>query len=45
VKIVSYIKEVKKLGRPHPYVLPFVVVSRLSSLCDILYEYIDLGLV
>jgi len=45
VKIVSHIKKVKKLGRPHPSILPFVVVSGLSPLCDILYEYIDLGLV
>jgi len=45
VKIVSHIKKVKKLGRPHPFILTFVVASGLSPLCDILYEYIDLGLV
>ncbi|XP_027915264.1 uncharacterized protein LOC114174604 [Vigna unguiculata] len=45
VKVVSHIKKVKKLGRPHPSVAPFVLASGLSSLCDILYEYIDLGLV
>jgi len=45
VKVVSHIKKVKKLGRPHPSVAPFVLASGLSPLCDILYEYIDLGLV
>ncbi|XP_027931987.1 protein MAIN-LIKE 1-like [Vigna unguiculata] len=45
VKVVSHIKKVKKLGRPHPAVAPFVLASGLSPLCDILYEYIDLGLV
>ena len=35
----------KKLGRPHPSLPPFVVASWLSPLCDILYEYTDLGLV
>ena len=45
MKVVSHIKKVKKLGRPHPAVAPFVLASGLSSLCDILYEYIDLGLV
>ncbi|XP_027911497.1 protein MAIN-LIKE 2-like [Vigna unguiculata] len=38
VKVVSHIKKVKKLGPPHPSVLPFVVASGLSPLCDILYE-------
>ena len=42
---MSHIKKVKKLGRPHPSVTPFVLASGLSPLCDILYEYIDLGLV
>jgi len=45
VKVVSHIKKVKKLGRPHPAVEPFVLASGLLPLCDILYEYIDLGLV
>ena len=45
MKIVSHIKRVKKLGRSHPSVLPFVVASGLSPLCDILYEYTDLGFV
>jgi len=45
VKIVSYIKKVKKLGHPHPSILPFVVAFRLSPLCDILYEYTNLWLV
>ena len=45
MKIVSHIKKVKKLGRPHPSVLPFVVAFGLSLMCDILYEYTDLGLV
>ena len=38
MKVVSHIKKVKKLGPPHPSVLPFVVASGLSPLCDILYE-------
>ena len=45
MKVVSHIKKVKKLGPPHPSVLPFVVASGLSSLCDILYEYSDIGLI
>ncbi|XP_027935732.1 protein MAIN-LIKE 1-like [Vigna unguiculata] len=45
VKVVSHIKKVKKLGRPHPAIAHFVLASGLSPLCDILYEYIDLGLV
>jgi len=36
---------VKKLGPHHPSVLPFVVASELSPLCDILYEYPDIGLI
>jgi len=45
VKVVSYIKKVKKLGPPHPFTLPFLVASGLSTLCDILYEYPDVGLI
>jgi len=45
VKVVSHIKKVKKLGPHHPSVLPFVVASELSPLCDILYEYPDIGLI
>jgi len=45
VKLVSHIKKVKNLGRPHPSILPFVVASGLSPLCDILYEYPDTGLI
>ena len=45
MKVVSHIKKVKKLGPSHPSVLPFVVASGLSPLCDILYEYPDIGLI
>ena len=45
MKVVSHIKKVKKLGAPHPSVLPFMVTSGLSPLCDILYEYPDVGLI
>ena len=45
MKVVSHIKKVKKLGPPHPFVLPFVVAFGLSPLCDILYEYLDVGLI
>ena len=45
MKVVSHIKKVKKLGPPHPSILPFVVASGLSPLCDILYEYPDIGLI
>ena len=45
MKLVCHIKKVKGLGRPHPLVLPFVVTSGLSPLCDILYEYSDTGLI
>ena len=43
MKVVSHIKKVKKVGPPHPSVHPFVVTSGLLPLCDILYEYPDIG--
>ena len=45
MKLVSHIKKVKRFGRPHPSVLPFVVNFGLSPLCDILYDYPDTGLI
>jgi len=36
---------VKNLGPPHLSILCFVVASGLSPLCDILYEYPDIGLI
>ena len=45
MKLVSHSKKVKRFGRPHPSVLPFVVNSGLSPLCDILYDYPDTGLI
>ena len=45
MKVVSYIKRVKKLGPRHHSVFLFMVAFGLSPLCDILYEYPDIGLV
>ena len=45
MKLVFHIKKVKNSGRPHPSVLPFVVSSGLSPLCNILYEYPNTGLI
>jgi len=45
VKLVSHSKKVKRLGRPHPSVEPFVLSSGFSPLCDILYDYPDTRLI
>jgi len=45
VKLVFHYEKVKRFGRPHPYVKPFVLNSGLSPLCDILYDYLDTRLI
>jgi len=39
------LKKVKRFGRCHIYVHHYVMNSGLLSLCDILYDYLDIGLI
>ena len=45
MKLVSHGKKVKRFGRPHVSVQPFVLNSGLLPLYNILYDYSDTGLI
>jgi len=45
MKLVYHSKKVKRFGRSHVSIEPFVLNSSLLHLCDVLYDYPDTGLI